>query len=230
MSKKINIAIDGHSSCGKSTIAKSISQKFQMRYIDTGAMYRAITLFCLQNNLISEGIVNNEGLKKHLDSINLGFEYNSENKVSETFLNGENIENKIRGLQVSENVSFVAKLPFVRKKLVVLQQEIGKEKNVVMDGRDIGTKVFPYAEIKFFVTADVKIRAKRRFEEMNSKDVSFDQILNNLKMRDENDTSRETNPLRMAEDAVLIDNSEKSLEQQNIFVFSEIEKVLTNGN
>ncbi|MBT6699163.1 MAG: (d)CMP kinase [Flavobacteriales bacterium] len=230
MSKKINIAIDGHSSCGKSTIAKSISQKFQMRYIDTGAMYRAITLFCLQNNLISEGIVNNEGLKKHLDSINLGFEYNSENKVSETFLNGENIENKIRGLQVSENVSFVAKLPFVRKKLVVLQQEIGKEKNVVMDGRDIGTKVFPDAEIKFFVTADVKIRAKRRFEEMNSKDVSFDQILNNLKMRDENDTSRETNPLRMAEDAVLIDNSEKSLEQQNIFVFSEIEKVLTNGN
>ncbi|MBT6815662.1 MAG: (d)CMP kinase, partial [Flavobacteriales bacterium] len=226
----INIAIDGHSSCGKSTIAKSISQKFQMRYIDTGAMYRAITLFCLQNNLISEGIVNNEGLKKHLDSINLGFEYNSENKVSETFLNGENIENKIRGLQVSENVSFVAKLPFVRKKLVVLQQEIGKEKNVVMDGRDIGTKVFPDAEIKFFVTADVKIRAKRRFEEMNSKDVSFDQILNNLKMRDENDTSRETNPLRMAEDAILIDNSEKSLEQQNIFVFSEIEKVLTNGN
>ena len=230
MSKKINIAIDGHSSCGKSTIAKSISQKFQMRYIDTGAMYRAITLFCLQNNLISEGIVNNEGLKKHLDSINLGFEYNSENKVSETFLNGENIENKIRGLQVSENVCFVAKLPFVRKKLVVLQQEIGKEKNVVMDGRDIGTKAFPDAEIKFFVTADVKIRAKRRFEEMNSKDVSFDQILNNLKMRDENDTSRETNPLRMAEDAVLIDNSEKSLEQQNIFVFSEIEKVLTNGN
>ena len=226
MSKKINIAIDGHSSCGKSTIAKSISQKFQMRYIDTGAMYRAITLFCLQNNLISEGIVNNEGLKKHLDSINLGFEYNSENKVSETFLNGENIENKIRGLQVSENVSFVAKLPFVRKKLVVLQQEIGKEKNVVMDGRDIGTKVFPDAEIKFFVTADVQIRAKRRFEEMNSKDVSFDQILNNLKMRDENDTSRETNPLRMAEDAILIDNSDKSLEQQNIFVFSEIEKVL----
>ena len=230
MCKKINIAIDGHSSCGKSTIAKSISQKFQMRYIDTGAMYRAVTLFCLQNNLISEGIVNNEGLKKHLDSINLGFEYNSENKVSETFLNGENIENKIRGLQVSENVSFVAKLPFVRKKLVVLQQEIGKEKNVVMDGRDIGTKVFPGAEIKFFVTADVKIRAKRRFEEMNSKDVSFDQILNNLKMRDENDTSRETNPLRMAEDAILIDNSDKSLDQQNNFVFSKIEKVLTNGN
>ena len=230
MSKKINIAIDGHSSCGKSTIAKSISQKFQMRYIDTGAMYRAITLFCLQNNLISEGVVDNEGLKKHLDSINLGFEYNSENRVSETFLNGENIEDKIRGFQVSENVSFVAKIPFVRKKLVVLQQEIGKEKNVVMDGRDIGTKVFPDADIKFFVTANVQIRAKRRFEEMNSKDVSFDQVLNNLTMRDENDTRREINPLKMAEDAILIDNTDKSLEHQNNFVFSEIEKVLQNEN
>ena len=230
MCKKINIAIDGHSSCGKSTIAKSISQKFQMRYIDTGAMYRAITLFCLQNNFISEGVVDNEGLKKHLDSINLGFEYNSDNDVSETFLNGENIEDKIRGLQVSENVSFVAKIPFVRKKLVVLQQEIGKEKNVVMDGRDIGTKVFPDADIKFFVTADVQIRAKRRFEEMNSKDISFDQILNNLIMRDENDISREINPLKMAEDAILIDNTDKSLEHQNNFVFSEIEKVLQNEN
>jgi len=230
MSKKINIAIDGHSSCGKSTIAKSISQKFQMRYIDTGAMYRAITLFCLQNNFISEGVVDNEGLKKHLDSINLGFEYNSDNDVSETFLNGENIEDKIRGLQVSENVSFVAKISFVRKKLVVLQQEIGKEKNVVMDGRDIGTKVFPDADIKFFVTADVQIRAKRRFEEMNSKDVSFDQILNNLTMRDENDTRREINPLKMAEDAILIDNTDKSLEHQNNFVFYEIEKVLQNEN
>jgi cytidylate kinase len=230
MCKKINIAIDGHSSCGKSTIAKSISQKFQMRYIDTGAMYRAITLFCLRNNLISEGVVDNEGLKKHQDFINLGFEYNSENGVSETFLNGENVEDEIRGFQVSENVSFVAKIPFVRKKLVVLQQEIGKEKNVVMDGRDIGTKVFPDADIKFFVTADVQIRAKRRFEEMNSKDVSFNQILNNLIMRDENDTSREINPLKMAEDAILIDNTDKSLEHQNNFVFSEIEKVLQNEN
>ena len=230
MRKKINIAIDGHSSCGKSTIAKSISQKFQMRYIDTGAMYRAVTLFCLRNNLISEGVVDNEGLTKHLDSINLDFEYNSNNDVSETFLNGENIEDKIRSFQVSENVSFVAKIPFVRKKLVVLQQEIGKEKNVVMDGRDIGTKVFPDADIKFFVTADVQIRAKRRFEEMNSKDVSFDQILNNLTMRDENDTRREINPLKMAEDAILIDNTDKSLEHQNNFVFYEIEKVLQNEN
>ena len=230
MSKKINIAIDGHSSCGKSTIAKSISQKFQMRYIDTGAMYRAITLFCLRNNLISEGVVDNEGLEQHLDSINLGFEYNSDNDVSETFLNGENVEDKIRGLQVSENVSFVAKIPFVREKLVVLQQETGKEKNVVMDGRDIGTKVFPDADIKFFVTADVQVRAKRRFEEINSKDVSFDQVLNNLTMRDENDTSREINPLKMAEDAILIDNTDKSLEHQNNFVFSEIEKVLQNEN
>lgn len=230
MCKKINIAIDGHSSCGKSTIAKSISQKFHMRYIDTGSMYRAVTLFCLQNNLISKGVVDNEGLEKHLNFINLGFEYNSDNDVSETFLNGENIEDKIRGLQVSENVSFVAKIPFVREKLVILQQETGKEKNVVMDGRDIGTKVFPDADIKFFVTADVQIRAKRRFEEMNSKDVSFDQVLNNLKMRDENDTNREINPLKMAEDAILVDNSYKSLEQQNKFVFAEIKKVLQDEN
>ena len=230
MCKKINIAIDGHSSCGKSTIAKSISQKFQMRYIDTGAMYRAITLFCLRNNLISKGVVDNECLKKYLNSINLGFKYNFENRVSETFLNGENVEDKIRGFQVSENVSFVAKIPFVRKKLVVLQQEIGKEKNVVMEGRDIGTKVLPDADIKFFITADVQIRAKRRFEEMNSKDVSFDQVLNNLTMRDENDTRREINPLKMAEDAILIDNTDKSLEHQNNFVFYEIEKVLQNEN
>ena len=230
MSKKINIAIDGHSSCGKSTIAKSISQKFQMRYIDTGAMYRAITLFCLQNNLIFEGKVDKKELKRLLDSINLSFEYNIDNDLSETFLNGENVEDRIRGLQVSENVSFVAKIPFVRENLVVLQQEIGKEKNVVMDGRDIGTKVFPDADIKFFVTADVQIRAKRRFEEMNSRDVSFDQVLNNLKMRDENDTNRETNPLKMAEDAILVDNSYKSLDQQNNFVFAEIKKVFQDEN
>ena len=215
MSKKINIAIDGHSSCGKSTIAKSISQKFQMRYIDTGAMYRAITLFCLQNNLISEGVVNNEGLKKCLDSINLGFEYNSENKVSETFLNGENIENKIRGLQVSENVSFVAKLPFVRKKLVVLQQEIGKEKNVVMDGRDIGTVVFPNADFKFFLIADPKVRAQRRFDELqaNGEEVFFEEILKNVVDRDHQDSTRAISPLRKAEEAVEIDTTLFSVEE-----------------
>jgi len=230
MTKKINISIDGHSSCGKSTIAKSISQKFRMRYIDTGSMYRAMTLFCLKNNLISKEVVNNKMLRKYIKSINVGFEYNSKNGVSKTFLNGKNVEDEIRGLEVSEKVSFVAKIPFVRRTLVMIQQEIGKDKNVVMDGRDIGTKVFPDAEIKFFVTADVQIRAKRRFEEMNSKNVSFNQILNNLKMRDDHDINRKTNPLKMAKDAILVDNSYKSLEQQNRFVFSEIKKVLKNEN
>ena len=230
MSLPFNIAIDGHSSCGKSTIAKSIASKYGMRYIDTGAMYRAITLYCMRNSIIKSKVVSFDNLLKFLNEVSINFEFNSITKQSETILNGENVEGLIRGIKVSDNVSIIAQIKEVREKLIALQQEIGESKNVVMDGRDIGTKVFPDAEIKFFVTADVQIRAKRRFEEMNSKDVSFDQILNNLKMRDENDTSRETNPLRMAEDAVLIDNSEKSLEQQNIFVFSEIEKVLTNGN
>ena len=223
MSKKINISIDGHSSCGKSTIAKSISQKFQMRYIDTGAMYRAITLFCLQNNLISEGTVNNEGLKKHLESINLGFEYNSENKVSETFLNGVNIENKIRGLQVSENVSFVAKLPFVRKKLVVLQQEIGKEKNVVMDGRDIGTKVFKNAKIKLFIDANIEIRAKRRHKqliEQGEKSI-YSHILKDLKLRDKTDINRKESPLKIPVGAIIIDNSKSFIKTK-----SQIDKAL----
>tara|TARA_Y100001968_G_C19384974_1_gene732387 strand:+ start:283 stop:975 length:693 start_codon:yes stop_codon:yes gene_type:complete len=228
MGKKINIAIDGHSSCGKSTIAKSISKKFHMRYIDTGAMYRAVTLFCLKNNLIFEGKVNVKELKDVLDDIILGFTYDNENGVSETLLNGMNIENQIRGLEVSKNVSFVAKIPFVRRKLVDLQQKIGSHKNVVMDGRDIGTKVFPDADIKFFVTADINVRAKRRFKEMNSTDVCFSQVLKNLKMRDENDTNREINPLRIASDAILVDNSEISLEQQNDFIFAEIEKVIDN--
>ena len=230
MSLPFNIAIDGHSSCGKSTIAKAVASKYGMRYIDTGAMYRAVTLYCMRNNIINDKKVDLSVLISKLDEITINFVFNAETKGSETILNGENVEQIIRGFEVSDNVSIVAQIQQVREKLIASQQEIGREGNVVMDGRDIGTKVFPYAEIKFFVTADLQIRAKRRFEEMNSKDVSFDQILNNLKMRDENDTSRETNPLRMAEDAVLIDNSEKSLEQQNIFVFSEIEKVLTNGN
>ena len=228
MRKKINIAIDGHSSCGKSTIAKSISQKFHMIYVDTGAMYRAVTLFCLKNNLIFEGDVNRKALKEILDDIILSFTYNNKNAYSETLLNGINVENDIRGLEVSKNVSFIAKIPFVRRKLVDLQKEIGRHKNVVMDGRDIGTKVFPDADVKFFITANIHVRAARRFKEMNSLDVCFEQVLNNLKMRDENDTNREINPLRMASDAILVDNSEMSLDQQNDFIFAEIKKILEN--
>ena len=226
MNNKINIAIDGHSSCGKSTIAKAISKKYKMKYIDTGAMYRAITLFCLHNEILRDGEIDLNLLKKELPKIDVRFEYNQDKKLSETFLNDENIESKIRGLEVSENVSIIAKIQMVREKLVILQKSIGVEGNVVMDGRDIGTKVFPDAKLKFFVTADVNIRALRRWEELRLKeDIDFDMVLQNLKMRDENDSNRDINPLKKAEDAILIDNSEISVLEQNKFIFSIIDKV-----
>jgi len=230
MRKMINIAIDGHSSCGKSTIAKAISKRYQMKYIDTGAMYRAVSWYCIQNNLISEDGVKIEKLKEDISEIKVEFRYNFDTKSSETFLNDENVEGYIRTLEVSEKVSLVAKIPFVREKLVILQKEIGKDKNVVMDGRDIGTKVFPDADLKFFITAQVDIRAKRRWEELkdNGEKVSFDKVLENLKMRDENDVNRKINPLKKAEDAVLIDNSDISLSEQNDFIFSIIDKNLKN--
>ena len=226
MNNKINIAIDGHSSCGKSTIAKAISKKYKMKYIDTGAMYRAITFFCLQNEILRDGEIDLNLLKEELPKINVRFEYNQDKQLSETFLNDENIESKIRGLEVSENVSIIAKIQMVREKLVVLQQSIGVEGDVVMDGRDIGTKVFPDAKLKFFVTADVNIRAMRRWEELRLKeDIDFDMVLQNLRMRDENDSNRDINPLKKAEDAILIDNSEISVLEQNKFIFSIIDKV-----
>lgn len=222
----INIAIDGHSSCGKSTIAKAISKRYQMKYIDTGAMYRAVSWYCIQNNLISEEGLKIEKLKEDISEIKLEFRYNAETKSSETYLNNENVEGFIRTLEVSDKVSLVAKIPFVREKLVILQKELGKYKNVVMDGRDIGTKVFPDADLKFFITARVGIRAKRRWEELkhNAEKVSFDKVLENLKMRDKNDINRKINPLKKAEDAVLIDNSDISLADQNDFIFSIIDK------
>jgi len=226
MNNKINIAIDGHSSCGKSTIAKAISKKYKMKYIDTGAMYRAITLFCLQNEILKDGEIDLNLLKEELPKIDVRFEYNQDKQLSETFLNDENIESKIRGLEISENVSIIAKIQMVREKLVVLQQSIGVEGDVVMDGRDIGTKVFPDAKLKFFVTADVNIRAMRRWEELRLKeDIDFYMVLQNLKMRDENDSNRDINPLKKAEDAILIDNSEISVLEQNKFIFSIIDKV-----
>ena len=228
MSRKINIAIDGFSSCGKSTIAKAISMKYKMRYIDTGAMYRAITLYCIQNNIIVNGVVNIDMLKSNLSNINVEFVYDLKEKMSHTILNQINVEDEIRGIEVSENVSIIAKIQMVREKLVFLQQKIGEQKNVVMDGRDIGTKVFPDAEVKFFITADAEVRAGRRLRELQLKneEVSFTQVLNNIEMRDSNDTSRKINPLKMAEDAILIDNSQISLEEQNILIFSRIDKIL----
>ena len=217
MSLTFNIAIDGHSSCGKSTIAKSIAQKYGMRYIDTGAMYRAITLYFMRNNIIKNKQVDFALLSDSLDKITINFQFNSELKKSETFLNNENVESIIRGFEVSDNVSIIAQIKEVREKLILLQRAIGKSKNVVMDGRDIGTKVFPDARLKLFVTAKAEIRAQRRFDELTVKGerVTFDEILQNLNERDDHDTNRDINPLMQAEDAVLIDNSALSIQDQN---------------
>lgn len=217
MSLTFNIAIDGHSSCGKSTIAKSIAQKYGMRYIDTGAMYRAITLYFMRNDIIKNKQVDFALLSDSLDKITINFQFNSELKKSETFLNNENVESIIRGFEVSDNVSIIAQIKEVREKLILLQKAIGKSKNVVMDGRDIGTKVFPDAKLKLFVTAKAEIRAQRRFDELTVKGerVTFDEILQNLNERDDHDTNRDINPLMQAEDAVLIDNSALSIQDQN---------------
>ena len=229
MTAKINIAIDGHSSCGKSTIAKAIAKKFGMRYIDTGAMYRAITLYCLDNNLIQNKEVNQQELIAHLDKINVSFWFNAETEKSETILNEKNIEAAIRKHEVSSFVSIVSQIREVRDKLVILQREIGREKAVVMDGRDIGTKVFPFAELKFFITAKAEIRAQRRFDEMGKTEISFQQVLDNLKERDEKDSNRKINPLKIAEDAIIIDNSYKTEDEQNKLIFGIVKKKIGNS-
>ena len=229
MAAKINIAIDGHSSCGKSTIAKAIAKKFGMRYIDTGAMYRAITLYCLNNNIIQNKEVNQQKLIAHLDKINVSFWFNVETEKSETILNEKNVETVIRKHEVSSFVSIVSQIKEVRDKLVVLQREIGKGKGVVMDGRDIGTKVFPSAELKFFITAKAEIRAQRRFNEMKKTGISFQEVLENLVQRDAKDSSREINPLRVAKGAIVIDNSEKTENEQNNLIFEIVKKKIANN-
>lgn len=220
MSLPFNIAIDGHSSCGKSTIAKSIANKYGMRYVDTGAMYRAVTLYCIRNKIISNARLDFELLIGHLSNISIDFHFNVAMQKSETFLNNKNVEHLIRGFDVSQNVSIVSQVKEVRDKLIVLQKKIGKKNNVVMDGRDIGTKVFPNAKLKLFVTAKVEVRAQRRFDELIEKgeDVTFDEILANLNDRDMHDTNRKINPLLQAKDAILIDNSYLSIQEQDIFI------------
>ena len=228
MSLPFNIAIDGHSSCGKSTISKAVASKYSMRYVDTGAMYRAVTLFCMENNMISNKEVKLNLLLSEIDNITINFVFNSETKLSETILNGRNVEQIIRGFKVSDNVSVVAQIQQVREKLITLQQEIGRQGNVVMDGRDIGTKVFPDAKLKLFVTADALIRAQRRYDELKKKGekVTFEQVLDNLTLRDEHDTKRKINPLIQADDAILINNSNLSIEKQNILIDNLITNIL----
>ena len=217
MSLPFNIAIDGHSSCGKSTIAKAVASKYGMRYIDTGAMYRSVTLYCMRNKIITDKEVDLYKLVAELDNITINFAFNAVTKKSETILNGENIEQIIRGFEVSDNVSIIAQIQQVREKLITLQQEIGKAKNVVMDGRDIGTKVFPDARLKLFVTASSEIRAQRRYDELVKKEegITYKEVLGNLTQRDNHDMNREINPLVQAKDAILIDNSELSIKKQN---------------
>jgi cytidylate kinase len=229
MSLPFNIAIDGHSSCGKSTISKAVASKYGMRYVDTGAMYRAVTLFCMENNMISNKEVKLNLLLSAIDNITINFVFNPETKLSETILNGKNIEQIIRGFKVSDNVSVVAQIQQVREKLITLQQEIGKQGNVVMDGRDIGTKVFPDAKLKLFITADAEIRAQRRYDELKKKGekVTFEQVLDNLTLRDDHDTKRKINPLIQADDAILIDNSNISIEKQNALIDNLITNILS---
>jgi CMP/dCMP kinase len=228
MSLPFNIAIDGHSSCGKSTIAKAVASKYGMRYIDTGAMYRSVTLYCMRNKIITDKEVDLSKLVAELDNIVINFAFNAVTKKSETILNGKNVEQIIRGLEVSDNVSIIAQIQQVREKLITLQQEIGKGKNVVMDGRDIGTKVFPNARLKLFVTASVGIRAQRRYDELvkTEGETTYKDVLNNLIKRDHHDTNREINPLVQAKDAVLIDNSELSIKKQNDLIDNLIETKL----
>ncbi|HNX53971.1 MAG TPA: (d)CMP kinase [Prolixibacteraceae bacterium] len=221
---KIIIAIDGHSSCGKSTIAKAVASEFGYVFIDSGAMYRAVTLFALRQNLITDGNVDKQKLIEFLPEIKIEFRFNPETQKSDTYLNGENVEDEIRQLPVSQNVSPVATIPEVRTAMVRQQQEMGKNKGIVMDGRDIGTVVFPEAELKLFVTASPEIRAQRRFDELKAKgeDVSFDEILHNVQERDRIDSTRETSPLKKADDAIVLDNSNMTHEEQMRWVIEKV--------
>lgn len=215
--KMINVAIDGTSSSGKSTMAKALAKSVGYTYIDTGAMYRSVALFCLRHGLITDGKVDVERLLPMLPDINISFKIEDGKQI--TYLNGENVENEIRGLEVSNNVSLVAAIAEVRHAMVRLQQEMGKNKGVVMDGRDIGTVVLPDAEIKLYVTTSPEIRAKRRYDEMRAKgdtSVTLDDIIANVKMRDHLDTTRKESPLRKADDAVEVDSGKFASAEEQI--------------
>jgi len=216
--KKITIAIDGHSSCGKSTMAKELARRVGYIYVDTGAMYRSVTLYALRNGLIREDrSIDTEEMERRIPDIHISFQLNAETGRPDTYLNGECVENEIRTIEVSNHVSPIAALPFVRTAMVALQQQMGKNKGVVMDGRDIGTTVFPDAELKIFVTASAQVRAQRRYDELQQKGMpaDFDEILKNVEERDYIDSHREVSPLRKADDALELDNSYMTIPEQN---------------
>jgi cytidylate kinase len=229
-SKKLIIAIDGCSSCGKSTFAKLIAQELGYIYIDTGSMYRAVTLFALRNKFISETEFNSEGLIELLAEVNIRFVKNVSTGKNDTFLNNEDVEHEIRGMEISKYVSQVSQLKSVRNKMVNLQRGMSEEKGVVMDGRDIGTVVFPNADIKIFMTADPDVRAHRRYDELLAKGekVTLEEIKENLLNRDKQDTSRKESPLKKATDAYMLDNSNMTIEEQIIW-FMNIYSSKSNG-
>ena len=228
--KKITIAIDGYSSCGKSTMAKDLAREVGYIYIDSGAMYRAVTLYCLENGLFTPDGIDTEKLEAMMPNIRISFQLNPETQRPMTYLNGVNVEDRIRTMEVSTCVSPVAAIPFVREALVKQQQEMGQVKGIVMDGRDIGTVVFPDAELKIFVVASAEIRAQRRYDELKAKgqEASYEEILANVKERDYIDQNREVSPLRQAEDALLLDNSNLTIEEQKQWLKKRFEEAV-NG-
>ncbi|MDR1881262.1 MAG: (d)CMP kinase [Prevotella sp.] len=229
--KKIIVAIDGFSSNGKSTMAKSLAKQIGYVYIDSGAMYRAVTLYCIKCDLFENGRLDEQELHNRIKDIGIEFRLNDDTGMPDTYLNGENVESAIRGMDVSSKVSLVSAIPFVRYAMVASQQEMGKTKGIVMDGRDIGTVVFPGAEMKIFVTADPEIRARRRFDELRSKgdmETTFEEVLENLKSRDHLDQTRTESPLVKAEDAILLDNSYMTVDEQMQWLLEKFEQITTN--
>jgi len=234
--KKIIIAIDGHSSCGKSTMAKQLAKEIGYVYVDTGAMYRAVTLYAMRNGMYPDAGIQEEALKAAIEAgkIQITFKFNAETGRPDTYLNGEKVEDEIRQMEVSNRVSPIAALPFVRALLTEQQQAMGKEKGIVMDGRDIGTAVFPQAEMKVFVTASAKVRAERRYKELLEKAktqeelaaLNFDEVLKNVEERDYIDSHREVAPLRQAEDALVLDNSNMTREEQSAWLLEKYKEIV----
>lgn len=225
--KKIIIAIDGFSSCGKSTMAKDLAKELGYIYVDTGAMYRAVTLYAMRHGIFSQGIPFLLALQQHIPFIHITFKLDPQSGYPHTLLNDEDVEDEIRSMDVSSLVSPIATINFIRTFLVTQQQKMGSEKGIVMDGRDIGTVVFPEAELKIFVTATAHIRAQRRFDELKTKGVSaeFDEILKNVEERDYIDSHRENSPLRKADDAIELDNSDFTLQEQKEWLLQQYKKV-----
>ena len=226
--KRITIAIDGHSSCGKSTMAKDLAREVGYVYVDTGAMYRSVTLYALRNGLFTDDGINEDELRRQMPNIQISFKFNAETGRPDTYLNGELVEDKIRTMEVSSHVSPIATLGFVREAMVAQQQQMGKDKGVVMDGRDIGTVVFPDAELKIFVTASAEVRAQRRYDELKGKgmEADFNEILKNVQERDYIDSHREVSPLKKADDAIELDNSHMTIPEQKDWLMQRFKEAV----